>query len=49
MDEICEICKKSVRILLHYNSDIWCICTDCNKKLDYKQRQKIWLALKIIQ
>lgn len=49
MDEICEICKKSVRLLSHYNSDIWFICTDCNKKMNYKQRQKIWLILKKIK
>jgi len=42
MWEICEICKKSVTWVKYFKSDIWCICIECNKKLSYKDRQRIW-------
>ena len=28
-------------------SDIWCICKECNSKMNYKDRQRIWLKLKL--
>ena len=47
MWEVCEICKKSLLNEKYLESDIWCICKKCNYKMNYKDRQRIWLKLKL--